>query len=52
LRVSLEGCARICLRLRCACAHDTRAGADVFMADDVCGHSMGRVRHRDMRMCA
>jgi hypothetical protein len=39
---------RICLRLRCAGAHDMRLGSGVVMADEVRGHSIVRVDYRDM----
>jgi hypothetical protein len=35
--------------MRCACAHDIRIEAKMFMAE-VCGHSRVRVRYRDMRL--
>jgi hypothetical protein len=38
-----------CWRMRCACAHDIRIDAKMFMAE-VCGHSTVRVRYRDMRL--
>jgi hypothetical protein len=38
-RVALQAGVHVGLRLRCACAHDIRPDSDVFMADEVCGHS-------------